>query len=233
MPELIPMRTSLFVAAHGDSVELAGERMLGFLQEFLGRLIRQNAQVKNVRLELDEPQPRPEAPGVYEASATLRALVPATISTPGRDPGLESWRSILRTHYRRASEDMLDTAYRSAAFISFTNVYDPSAEGQTVVVEEAPKELITIVATVAGKKHEVKMGKGENLLDGCIDAKTGIKFQCKSGVCDTCKVKVISGTENLPPIQDSEREQLGDLVNQGYRLSCQIGASGPVEIEQA
>lgn len=232
MSELIPMKTSLFVAAPGESVETAGQRMLEFCQEFMGRLTRQHPQIKSLRLELDEPQPRPEAPGVYEAAGTLRAMVPPTVTAPGRAAGVESWRYNLRVAFRRASEDILDIAYRSASFVQFTNVYDPALEGQSTTVQEAPKELIGIVATIGGKKHEVKMGKGENLLDGCIDAKTGIKFQCKSGVCDSCKVKVISGMENLPPVNEAEREQLGDLVNQGYRLSCQITASGPVEIQQ-
>jgi ferredoxin len=230
--ELIPMKTSLFVAAPGDSVEVAGERMLQFCQEFVGRLTRQYPGVKSIRLEIEEPAPRPEAPGVFEAAATLKAMVPANISTLGRAPGLESWRYNVRTAFRRTSEDMLDSYYRSAAFVAFTNVYDPAAEGTATAVAEAPKEQIAIVATVAGKKHEITMGKGDNLLDGCIDGKTGIKFQCKSGVCDSCKVRVISGMEFLPPVNDNEKEQLGDLITQGWRLSCQVTAEGPVVIEQ-
>ena len=50
-----------------------------------------------------------------------------------------------------------------------------------------------------------------------------IPFYCYEGACETCRVLVVEGMENLADINEKERQTLGDeKVSQGYRLGCQI-----------
>lgn len=58
----------------------------------------------------------------------------------------------------------------------------------------------------------------------------GVLFSCCHGVCGACKIKIISGEENLGEKTVSE-EDYG--LEEGHRLACQCRIkSGPVEIDQ-
>ena len=49
--------------------------------------------------------------------------------------------------------------------------------------------------------------------------------------CSTCRVEVLSGGENLSPIQQNEALLLGEKrVAKGDRLSCQAKIQGPVHV---
>jgi ferredoxin len=43
-------------------------------------------------------------------------------------------------------------------------------------------------------------------------------------------VRVLAGAENLIPSRKRERERLGELVAEGYRLACQTYVCGDVTI---
>jgi ferredoxin len=102
----------------------------------------------------------------------------------------------------------------------------------TAPKEQKPKEMIPVKVMLGGKEFNVEIPKAENLLDGVNDKGVDVKWDCKNGVCDTCKVKVVEGMENLSPPTDAEESMLGDLIKQGYRLACQMVANGPCKIEQ-
>lgn len=90
-----------------------------------------------------------------------------------------------------------------------------------------------VAGTVEGQPFEMFVDDGENLLDAAIDRGVPIEFDCKSGVCDTCRVQVLRGIENLSAPTDEEFVMLGeDRVHAGWRLSCQATVHGPVEISQ-
>lgn len=90
-----------------------------------------------------------------------------------------------------------------------------------------------VAGTVEGQPFEMLVNDGENLLDAAIDRGIPIEFDCKSGVCDTCRVHVLKGIENLSEPTDEEFVMLGeDKVKSGMRLSCQVTVHGPVEIKQ-
>ena len=58
--------------------------------------------------------------------------------------------------------------------------------------------------------------------DGCkIDAvceKAGIPFSCNSGVCGTCQIEVLEGSDNLGELNQEEQD-LG--MDRNNRLGCQ------------
>ena len=54
-------------------------------------------------------------------------------------------------------------------------------------------------------------------------AKAGLPFDCYEGVCETCRVLVEEGAENLSEVNEQEKYTVGEeKIAQGYRLGCQI-----------
>ena len=74
-----------------------------------------------------------------------------------------------------------------------------------------------------GQSREVP--DGTRALDSCEDM--GMPFGCTEGVCGTCRCTVVSGMENLSPVNVKEEDM--DL-DAGERLACQCTIkSGTVE----
>ena len=80
------------------------------------------------------------------------------------------------------------------------------------------------------KVVEFPDGEEVNLLRVAIRNDCGIPFKCASGNCGTDRVRVLEGYENCDPPRRRERERLGELVEQGYRLACQTYARGDVSL---
>ncbi|MEK4030558.1 MULTISPECIES: 2Fe-2S iron-sulfur cluster-binding protein [Bacillaceae] len=59
-----------------------------------------------------------------------------------------------------------------------------------------------------------------------------LKYGCGMGRCTKCTCQVIEGTESLGPPNWKEEKMLGDKVNEGYRLTCQLTITGDVELSQ-
>jgi ferredoxin len=59
-----------------------------------------------------------------------------------------------------------------------------------------------------------------------------LKYQCGMGKCATCACRIISGAEHLPPANWKEKKQLGERIEQGYRLVCQLWLSHDIELTQ-
>src|SRR4051812_50196703 len=80
--------------------------------------------------------------------------------------------------------------------------------------------------------RDVPFAEGDevNLLRVAIRNDCGVPFKCASGNCGTDRVRVLAGAENLMPSRKRERERLGELVSQGYRLAGQTYGCGDVTI---
>ena len=59
-----------------------------------------------------------------------------------------------------------------------------------------------------------------------------LNYQCGMGKCATCACRVISGAENLPPPNWKEKKQLGERLDQGFRLVCQLWIDHDLELVQ-
>lgn len=88
----------------------------------------------------------------------------------------------------------------------------------------------TIRYRTSGKEHEFEEGDEVNLLRVSIRYDCGVPFKCASGNCGTDKVRIEDGYDHLSSLRPKERERLGDLVEEGYRLACQTYASGDVTL---
>lgn len=78
--------------------------------------------------------------------------------------------------------------------------------------------------------YEFPDGDEVNILRVSIRADCGLPWKCASGNCGTDRMVVEEGAENLDPPRRRERERLGDLLDQGYRLACQTYARGDVTV---
>ncbi|MPS27307.1 2Fe-2S iron-sulfur cluster-binding protein [Pigmentiphaga sp.] len=59
-----------------------------------------------------------------------------------------------------------------------------------------------------------------------------LRYQCGMGKCATCACRVLAGAEHLPPPNWKEKKQLGERLEQGYRLVCQLWLTHDLELEQ-
>ncbi len=86
-----------------------------------------------------------------------------------------------------------------------------------------------------GAVHEGEVKEKSNLV-----VRTGIKqfpypflrYGCGMGKCAKCACRVLAGAEHLPPPNWKEKKQLGELLDEGYRLMCQLWIDRDIELEQ-
>ena len=59
-----------------------------------------------------------------------------------------------------------------------------------------------------------------------------LTYGCGMGKCGKCASRVLSGAEHLPAPNWKENERLGDRIEAGYRLVCQLWISYDIELAQ-
>ena len=59
-----------------------------------------------------------------------------------------------------------------------------------------------------------------------------LKYGCGMGKCTKCKIKVVQGGESLAEPNWKENKMLGEKLNEGYRLACQLYITDDIEICQ-
>ncbi|HIJ11290.1 TPA: (2Fe-2S)-binding protein [Candidatus Woesearchaeota archaeon] len=83
------------------------------------------------------------------------------------------------------------------------------------------------MATIKHNEKEEQVDDGSNIKAAC--EALGVPFGCRSGYCGTCKITILSGSENLSPLTPEEDDMGRDLQ---HRLACQCKISkGIVEIK--
>lgn len=93
----------------------------------------------------------------------------------------------------------------------------------------------TVILHKAGQAYTGVVKDNTNLV-----VRAGIKdfpypnlsYKCGMGKCATCACKVLAGAENLPPPNWKEKKQLGERINEGYRLVCQLWITHDIELTQ-
>lgn len=86
-----------------------------------------------------------------------------------------------------------------------------------------------------GQTHRGEIAENTNLV-----VKAGIRqfpypnlrYGCGMGKCAKCACRVLSGGEHLPEPNWKEKQRLGERLERGYRLLCQLWLSHDIEIEQ-
>lgn len=86
-----------------------------------------------------------------------------------------------------------------------------------------------------GQVHEGEVKENTNLV-----VRAGIKqfpypnlsYSCGMGKCAKCACIVLAGAEHLPAPNWKEKKQLGDRLEEGYRLACQLWINHDIELSQ-
>ncbi|KAB7705615.1 2Fe-2S iron-sulfur cluster binding domain-containing protein [Bacillus aerolatus] len=92
-----------------------------------------------------------------------------------------------------------------------------------------PKVKLHVDGTIV--EQEVKDNANLVVLAG-IRQFPKLKYGCGMGRCTKCTCQVISGAEALSPPNWKEEKMLGDKVNEGYRLTCQLTIKQDIELSQ-
>jgi ferredoxin len=59
-----------------------------------------------------------------------------------------------------------------------------------------------------------------------------LRYECGMGKCAKCACRILAGAEHLPPPNWKEKKQLGERLDQGWRLTCQLWISHDIELTQ-
>ncbi|VVE15900.1 2Fe-2S iron-sulfur cluster-binding protein [Pandoraea terrigena] len=59
-----------------------------------------------------------------------------------------------------------------------------------------------------------------------------LRYECGMGKCARCACRVLSGSEHLPAPNWKEKKQLGDRLDAGFRLACQLWIEHDIELAQ-
>lgn len=231
--ETLMTKCQITLTVPGADADNAGQHALVVLDEFLAQVEQEYPSYDGLALEVEYPAARKGEAGLFTVQAWLRCGIPLNLRAYGMPSALQSWRQILFVAFRRACDLNHSRVIHARSWVGVVRPFNPEEEkAAEESVEAAPKKMLAIKVTIGGVLKEIQVAEGGNLLDECLDHGAELDFQCKAGVCDSCKVFVRKGMENLSEITDNERTMLEDLVDQGWRLSCQCIIKGPVEIDQ-
>ena len=95
--------------------------------------------------------------------------------------------------------------------------------------------MITVTLHREGQTHVGEVKENSNLV-----VRAGIRqfpypylrYECGMGKCAKCACKVLKGSEDLTPPNWKEKKQLGELLDAGYRLLCQLWIQKDIELLQ-
>ncbi len=91
-------------------------------------------------------------------------------------------------------------------------------------VREGDAELATVLVIRDGLSREISVSKSDpSILDAAARAGMDVPFSCKSGVCSTCRCKLIEGEVRMDKNFALEKHE----VAAGFILSCQAHALTP------
>ena len=93
----------------------------------------------------------------------------------------------------------------------------------------------TVVIHKNGEAHRGEVKDNTNLV-----VRAGIRqfpfphlaFKCGMGTCGTCTSRILGGGEHLAPPNWKEKKRLGDKLDEGYRLICQLWITHDIELVQ-
>jgi ring-1,2-phenylacetyl-CoA epoxidase subunit PaaE len=137
---------------------------------------------------------------------------PATVDVSfvcGPEPMMEAIVESLQSHGLQEDQIKIER-FASARPAQTTKIFVPEAR--------SPHWLVQVNVTLDGTRRTFTMPRnGMSLLDAAIASQLDVPFACKSGVCSTCKAKMLDGEFEMRAnfaLEDAE-------ICAGYVLTCQ------------
>lgn len=82
---------------------------------------------------------------------------------------------------------------------------------------------------VSNQTHEI--AAGGSFLEMCQQVGAPHDFGCTVGSCGTCRLEIVSGTGNVNPASEDERETVGMCTDHaGARLGCMLKVNGDISV---
>lgn len=89
--------------------------------------------------------------------------------------------------------------------------------GKAVSVTQTQKD-VKLTVILDGTSHQFEMAHDQSVLDIARNNNLDVPFSCESGICSTCRCKILEGEGTMEvnhALEDYE-------IEQGYALSCQL-----------
>ena len=91
-----------------------------------------------------------------------------------------------------------------------TSKKEPEMNGEEQIIERQ----VTVI--VDGEEHQVIVKPDETILEAALDDDIDMPFSCQSGICTTCRGKLISGKVSMEEDEGLSPEE----IENGYVLNC-------------
>jgi ferredoxin len=96
-------------------------------------------------------------------------------------------------------------------------------------------QVLTVVLHRDGRTYQDEVKENTNLV-----VRAGIRqfpyphlrYGCGMGKCAKCACRILKGAEHLPAPNWKEAKRLGERLEQGYRLVCQLWLTHDIELAQ-
>jgi ferredoxin, 2Fe-2S len=97
---------------------------------------------------------------------------------------------------------------------------------QPIYMNKLPVNQLNRVIEIKQNQRyfQVKVKKGQSILDAALEQNVFLDYKCKKGTCGKCKVELVNGSTYLQPENNLEEKKLNHLIQSGFRLACQAVA---------
>lgn len=169
-------------------------------------------------------------------AAMLRQVVPDLASRLayicGPTPMIEPTRQMLReagvAEDRIKTEAFVSPGRPAAGAVDTTGANVDIAVTQAVLADpaEAPAASATTV-TFARSGKRAPLSPGKTVLEAAEDVGVPLDFECRAGICGTCKVRLTAGGVSMEVKEALDAREQAD----GYILACQAQAAADITVD--
>jgi ring-1,2-phenylacetyl-CoA epoxidase subunit PaaE len=109
----------------------------------------------------------------------------------------------------------------SERFLSAAQSAAPRLPKPAASIDHLPRHRLEVI--LDGKMHQVALGDDDKVLDAALAAGLDLPYSCRSGVCSTCRARVLQGEAKMEKNFTLEQAEIG----RGFVLTCQARALSP------
>ncbi|HEU4424789.1 MAG TPA: 1,2-phenylacetyl-CoA epoxidase subunit PaaE [Pilimelia sp.] len=94
---------------------------------------------------------------------------------------------------------------------------EPAAPRRPTATEPRGADATDVTILLDGRSSSFRMGRHERVLDAALKVRGELPYACKSGVCSTCRARLVSGEVTMARNYALEADEMAA----GYVLTCQ------------